>query len=238
MLGRQREPAGFVFLAAILIVAACGSDNAASPSGPQSSGAVASPSGPVASAVASAAASASATTAADPVAPTPSDFWALAARALAKTGRMRLILVGSGTRELRFESRASGVVADGSLMSVCVAGAAYALQGFRSTVVPGKWACGGSALVSSMRKSGQPAYAWNSRLPVDTRIKERVSVASKGHWQWDYVAVSRILDGTVRTTLLLDAATGRLVSGSRTDRTGRTRYTFSYTTIFAPIALP
>jgi hypothetical protein len=28
------------------------------------------------------------------------------------------------------------------------------------------------------------------------------------------------------------------VSGSRTDPKGATRYTFSYTTIFAPIALP
>jgi hypothetical protein len=104
--------------------------------------------------------------------------------------------------------------------------------------VPGKWACGGSALASSFRKSGQPAYAWNSRLPADTKIKERLSIVSKGRWQWDYTATSKILKGAVKTTLLLDVATGRLISGSRTDPTGSTRYTFSYTTIFAPIQLP
>lgn len=151
---------------------------------------------------------------------------------------MRLILTGTGTRELRFEPRASGVIADGSLTSVCLAGATYTVAGMRSTTVPGKWACGGSALASGFRKSGQPVYAWNTRLPADSKIKERVSVASKGRWQWDYAATSRILGGTVTTSLILDVATGRIVSGTRTDPTGTTRYTFSYTTIFAPIALP
>jgi hypothetical protein len=165
-------------------------------------------------------------------------FWTLAARALARTGRLRLILVGNGTRELRFEPKASGVVADGSLASVCMTGAAYTVQGIRSISVPGNWACGGSALVSSFRKSGQPVYAWNTRLPTDTKIKERVSVVSKDRWQWDYVATSKILGGSVKTTVVLDSNTGRLVSGSRTDPKGATRYTFSYTTIFAPIGLP
>lgn len=145
---------------------------------------------------------------------------------------------GNGIRELRFEPKASGVLADGSLASVCLTGAAYVVQGLRSTTVPGSWACGASALVSSFRKSGQPVYAWNTRLPVDTRIKERVGVASKGRWQWDYTATSTILGGAVKSTVVLDATTGRLLSGSRTDPTGTTRFTFSYTTIFAPIALP
>ena len=151
---------------------------------------------------------------------------------------MRLIMSGNGTRELRFEPKASAVVADNALSSVCLTGASYTVQGMRSVVVPGKWACGASALVSAFRKSGQPVYAWNTRLPVDTKIKERVSVASKGRWQWDYVATSTILRGTVKTTILLDVASGRLIAGSRTDPTGTTRFTFSYTTIFAPIALP
>jgi hypothetical protein len=151
---------------------------------------------------------------------------------------MRLVLSGTGTRELRFEPRASGVFADGALASVCMTGAAWTVQGLRSTSVPGKWACGASALLSSFRKSGQPVYAWNTRLPTDTKIKERVSAPSKDRWQWDYVATSTILHGTVKTTVVLDANTGRLISGSRKDPTGTTRFTFSYTTIFAPIALP
>jgi len=166
-----------------------------------------------------------------------SGFWTAAARALSRSGRLRVVMKGSGTRELRYEPKASGVVADGSLTSACSSGAAYAINGLRSASVPGKWACGGSALVSSFRKSGQPLYAWNSRLPVDSKIKERVS-AAKGRWQWDYVANSKNLGGSVKTTLVLDPATGRLLSGSRTDKTGTTRFTFSYTTIFAPIAVP
>ena len=170
--------------------------------------------------------------------PTVDGFWKLAARALSRSGRLRLVLTGTGKRELRFEPRASGAVADGAVTSICLAGASYVIQGIRATTVPGRWACGGSALNSSFRKSGQPVYAWNSRLPVDAKIKERVALVAKGRWQWDYTATSAILRGTVHTTLMLDLATGRLVSGSRTDPTGITRYTFSYVTIFAPIALP
>lgn len=145
---------------------------------------------------------------------------------------------GTGVRELRFEPKASGAVADGALGSICLTGAAYTVQGTTSTSVPGRWACGASALVSGFRKSGQPVYAWNTRLPADTKIKERVATTSRDRWQWDYVATSRILGGTVKTTLVLDSTSGRLISGSRTDPTGTTRFTFSYTTIFAPIALP
>jgi len=130
------------------------------------------------------------------------------------------------------------VIADGTLSSVCFGGASYVIQGIQSSAIPGKWACGGSAFASSFRKTGQPAYAWNTRVPTDTRIKEVVTAPSKDRWQWDYTATSPILAGPVRATLLLDPATGRIVSGSRTDPTGTTRYTFSYTTIFSPIGLP
>src|SRR5207244_10252493 len=143
-----------------------------------------------------------------------------AARALSRSGRLRLVISGSGTRELRFEPKASAAVADGAVTSVCVTGAAYTVQGLRSAVLPGKWACGGSALVSAFRRGGQPVYAWNTRLPADTRIKERLSAPSKGRLQWDYTARSTILGGTVRVQLVQDVATGRLISGSRTDPTG------------------
>lgn len=228
-----RGSAAFLLLTAVLVVAACGSEPPATP-GASNASPGASASGPVASASRVPGASASA----DPSVPTVSGFWTLAARALSKSGRMRLIMSDGGTHELRFEPKASAVMADNALASVCLTGAAYTVQGMRSVVVPGKWACGASALVSAFRKSGQPVYAWNTRLPVDTKIRERVAVASKGRWQWDYAATSRILRGTVKTTLLLDATTGRLISGSRTDPTGTTRFTFSYTSIFAPIALP
>ena len=165
-------------------------------------------------------------------------FWKLAARALSKSGRLRLVITGAGTRELRYEPKASGAIADGALASVCVGGAAYIVQGFQSTTVPGRWACGGSALISSFRRSGQPVYAWNTRLPADTRIRERLAIVNKGRWRWTYTATSTILKGPVTTTLLIDVETGRLISGTRKDPTGNIRYTFSYTTIFAPIQLP
>jgi hypothetical protein len=170
--------------------------------------------------------------------PSVDAFWKLSARALSRSGRLRLVLSGTGVRELRYEPKASGVIADGALTSVCTAGASWTIQGFKSTSVPGKWACGGSALASSFRKSGQPVYAWNTRLPTDTRIKEVVTATSRDKWTWTYTGTSKILGGAVKTTLTLDVPTGRLISGSRKDPTGTTRYTFSYTTIFAPIALP
>jgi hypothetical protein len=36
----------------------------------------------------------------------------------------------------------------------------------------------------------------------------------------------------------MDAETGRLLSGTRSDPTGDVRFTFSYTTIFTPVQLP
>lgn len=230
---RRRGPAALLLLIVLAaVVGACGVNPPTAP--PSGSRSPAAPSGqPGASALGTP------SPAATP-APVPSvnAFWQLAARALSRSGRLRLVLSGNGVRELRYEPKASGVVADGALSSVCMAGAAYTVQGMNSTVVPGKWACGGSALVSSFRKSGQPVYAWNTRLPVDSKIKEVVTAPSRDKWQWSYTGTSRILGGTVATTLTLDVPTGRLISGSRRDPTGTTRYTFSYTTIFAPIALP
>lgn len=223
-------------LAALLIVEACGADNPTSPDTSASAAGSLAPSAAASSAGAPPAVTGTASASA-PV-PTLTGFWTLAARALSRSGRLRLVLSGTGRRELRFEPRASGVVTGGSLVSACLAGAAYTITGRRATAVPGKWACGGSALASGFRKSGQPVYAWNTRLPADSRIKESVSVASKGRWQWDYAATSKALGGTVTTSLTLDVATGRLVSGTRTDPKETTRYTFSYTTILAPIALP
>ena len=72
---------------------------------------------------------------------------------------------------------------------------------------------------------------------TNSKIRETVSLEGK-LWRWTYAATSKQLGGAVRTTLLIDPVTGRLVSGTRVDPRGSTRYAFSYTTIFAPIQLP
>jgi hypothetical protein len=162
----------------------------------------------------------------------------MAVRALSRTGRLRVVGVGTSPVELRFEPRASGTVVEGTLTSVCIGGVSYVITGLRASTIAGKWACGGSALVSGFRRSGQPIATWNTRLPVDTDITEAITVLSHDRFQWDYTGTSAVLGGAVHTTVILDATTGRLASGQRVDPKSNTRYAFSYTTIFAPIALP
>ena len=143
-----------------------------------------------------------------------------------------------GQRHPRAALRAEGVGRRRGRLasSACASGAACTMQGLRSATIPGKWACGGSALVSSFRKSGQPLYAWNSRLPVDSKIKARVS-ARQGPLAVVDTGELKIL-GVVKTTLVLDSATGRLLFGLPHRQDRHDPYTFSYTTIFAPIAVP
>jgi hypothetical protein len=229
--GTSRGPAAALLLAAILVVGACGSDNPASPGSSANGSANPSGSGPVLG-------SAGPESPTPSLAPTAASFWQIAARALSKSGRLRLVITGSGTHELRFEPKASGIVTGGDLSSICVSGAAYTVSGVQSTPVSGKWACGASALASSFRKTGLPVYAWSTKIPADTKIKEVVTQPTPDHWQWVFTGTSKVLGGTVKTTLLLDPTTGRLLTGTHTDPTGSVRYTFSYTTIFAPIALP
>ena len=98
-----------------LLAAACGSEPPAVPSGSaRASGAVAGatprPSG---------SGGPGASPRSSPTQPTVSGFWTAAARALSRSGRLRVVMKGSGTRELRYEPKASGVVADGSLSSAC-----------------------------------------------------------------------------------------------------------------------
>jgi hypothetical protein len=231
--GRQLVRIGPWLLAALIVVTACGSD----PGTP----AAASPS-PAASTYPTPGASATDEPVPSPSAGAPAPsvaaFWSLARIALSRSRRLRIVAVGVGTRELRFEPDASGVVAAGVLSSICLTGTSYTLTGLKAATVPGKWTCGTAAMIAGFRKSGQPVYAWNSRMPADTKIRERVRLRVPGRWTWDYTATSTALGGAVRVSLEIDAVTGRLVSGLRTDPTGATRYSFSYTTIFSPIALP
>jgi hypothetical protein len=236
LLGSRRLAALLALIA--LVVAACGSS---SPSSPGPSGGSGRPSAAASGATspdpaASGAPSANASPAGTP--PTVAAFWSAAARALSKSGRVRVVQTGGSARELRFEPNASAVAADGNLASVCLGGNSYTIQGMQSTPVPGNWSCGGTALTASFRKSGQPAYAWSTTVPTDTKIKERVAATARDRWQWTYTATSKALGGSVKTILTMDSTSGRLISGTRTDKTGTTRYTFSYTTILAPIALP
>ena len=162
----------------------------------------------------------------------------MASRALGATERLRVIVVGGTPDELRFEPRASAALIDGDLATVCVDGRAYDIDGFEATEREARWTCGASAFVSSVRRSGQPREAWNNSVPEDTAIRERVVADGPDRWRWEYSARSAELDGPVRATLLMDAATGRLLSGTRRDPTGDVRWTFNYTALFTPVALP
>jgi hypothetical protein len=170
--------------------------------------------------------------------PSAAAFWAEAARALSVTQRLRVIVVDGMPNELRYEPRASAALDRGELRVVCVDRQAYDIDGFRARERPASWACGSSALVSSFRRTGRPLEAWNSTLPTDDDVRELVVADGRDRWRWDYTATSRALGGLVTTTLLMDAATGRLLSGNRTDPTGSVRWTFNYTQIFSPVELP
>ena len=170
--------------------------------------------------------------------PAAAAFWAEAARALSVTERLRVIVVGGTPNELRYEPRASAALDGGELHVVCVDRQAYDIDGFRAKVRPASWACGSSALVSSFRRTGRPLEAWNSTLPTDDAVQEQVVADGRDRWRWDYTATSKVLGGLVTTTLLMDAATGRLLSGNRTDPNGSVRWTFNYTQIFSPVELP
>ncbi len=164
-------------------------------------------------------------------------FWSRVTLGVNRSGRLRLIAVRPDQLELRYEPAASSSLVGGTMQSVCLSGKWYDINGFHSTVIGGKWVCGTSGLITAFRRSGQPLEAWNSTMLTNSRIKEVVTVEGK-QWRWTYTASSKELGGTVKTTLVLDPITGRLQGGNRVDPRGTTRYTFSYTTIFAPIQLP
>lgn len=154
------------------------------------------------------------------------------------TARLRLIVVGREPDEYRFEPRASAALVDGGLRVVCVEGGAYEIDGFRATPRPARWTCGFSSLVTAFRRTGQPTEAWNATVAEDARVRERVVADAGDRWRWEYTAISEALGGRVRVTLIMDATTGRLVSGTRSDPTGDVRWTFNYTALFTPVQLP
>ena len=219
----RTRPAVPLLLALVLLVAGCGSD---APSPPFGSG-LSSPGLPSSSSAGPA-----------PSPPSAGTFWSIASGAIGATGRLRVIVVGGTPNELRFEPRASAALSEGTLLTVCIDGRAYEIDGFTATPRPARWSCGSASFVSGFRRAGQPREAWNASMPVDSEILETVVADGRDRWRWEYAATSEALGGAVRATLLMDAATGRLLSGTRRDPTGDVRWTFNYTTIFLPVELP
>jgi hypothetical protein len=126
---------------------------------------------------------------------------------------------------------------DGSITFVCTGDRAYDGQdGFSR--LPGKWECGSTALVSGFRRFGQPVDSWGKESPADRGIREELILNGDGSWEWRYSATSNVYGGAVRTSVLLDPATGEILRASRTDPLGDTTYGISYSEQFPPIAVP
>jgi hypothetical protein len=207
-----------VLLAALVVFAACGDPAPSGGSGV--TGASPSAAGP------------------PPTPPTTGAFWSMASRAIGATQRLRVIVVGGSPDELRFEPRASASVTEGELTTVCIEGRAYDIDGFEATQRDARWTCGVAAFVASFRRSGQPREAWNGSVPEERAIRERVVAGGSDRWRWEYSARAADGSGTVQATLLMDAETGRLLSGTRRDPSGDVRWTFNYTGLFTPVQLP
>ena len=155
---------------------------------------------------------------------------------MSAAGKVRVTIAGPSPGELRFQATASATAIDGALTFVCVNG--QALDGQSGWLpVPGDWTCGPEALVWGYRTIGQPLDAWSAALPRDSGIKESIEVTSAGLWRWTYRATSPFA-GRVTTRVLVEPATGRVASATRSDGVGKTDYTFDYGATFPTIAAP
>jgi hypothetical protein len=172
-----------------------------------------------------------------PIPPTATEVWVAAGDAIRNAGRVSVRVTGPSPGTLRYEPDASATVIGGSIVFVCRDSAAYDGQnGFRQ--VPGTWACGVAALVSGFRTTGQPLGAWSPSLPLDTNVNETVQVLPDGTWRWAYQGRNPVFGGQIRAEVIVDPATGRVTSGSRTDPTGKTTYSLDYAASFPTIVVP
>ncbi len=168
---------------------------------------------------------------------TPSSFWAAVTRGLTAARHLQVTASGPRPGVVRFEPSASATLVNGTLVFVCIGGAAYDGQsGFAR--VPGKWTCGAAALVSGFRQIGQPADSWSLGSPGDGSISESVTVGPDGSWTWAYLGTSAFLGGRVTARVSLDPATNRILTAQRTDPTGTTTYAFDYARTFPALAVP
>jgi hypothetical protein len=237
----RRLPAAFLFLLAVA-AAGCGASPSAAPTGATTPSATAasspSVSGPAASGSASPAGLATPSATPHPsAAPTPTAFWAAVSRGLTTAKHLAVTIAGPNPGVLRFEPAASATIVGGKVVFVCVHGIAYDGQlGFAR--VPGSWQCGAAALVSGFRRIGQPSDSWSASSPRDSSISEAATHGPGGTWTWTYFGISPFLGGRVTARLSLDAASGRILAGQRTDPTGTTTYSFDYISTFPALAVP
>jgi hypothetical protein len=169
--------------------------------------------------------------------PSATEVWVLAGATIRDAVRVTVRVTGPSPGTLRYEPEASATVIGGSLVFVCRDSSAYDGQnGFRQ--VPGTWTCGVAALVSGFRTTGQPLDAWSQTLPLDTNVNETTQVLPDGRWRWAYQGRNPVFGGQIRAEVIVDPATGRIVSASRTDPTGTTTYLLDYAASFPPIIVP
>ena len=239
--GRLRSRSRLVglLLVATATAAACGGTSGASatllPTAAQAGTQTAAPSASIAAPTPSPALSPAPS--AKPPCCTPSSFWAAVTRGLAAARHLQVTASGPSPGVLRFEPSASATMVNGTIVFVCIGGAAYDGQsGFAR--VPGRWTCGAGALVSGFRQIGQPADSWIANSPGDASITESVTVGSNGSWTWAYTGISPFLGGGITARVSLDPATGRIRTAQRTDPTGTTTYAFDYAGAFPALAVP
>ena len=236
---RSRSRLAGLVLVATATAAACGGTSGASatllPTAAQAGTQTAAPSASIAAPTPSPALSP--TPSAKPPCCTPSSFWAAVTRGLTAARHLQVTASGPSPGVLRFEPSASATMVNGTIVFVCVGGAAYDGQsGFAR--VPGKWTCGAGALVSGFRQIGQPADSWSANSPGDASITESVTVGSDGSWTWAYTGISAFLGGRITARVSLDPATDRIRTAQRTDPTGTSTYAFDYVRTFPALAVP
>jgi hypothetical protein len=236
---RSRSRLAGLLLVATATAAACGGTSGASatllPTAAQAGTQTAAPSASIAAPTPSPALSPAPS--AKPPCCTPSSFWAAVTRGLAAARHLQVTASGPSPGVLRFEPSASATMVNGTVVFVCIGGAAYDGQsGFAR--VPGKWTCGAGALASGFRQIGQPADSWSANSPGDASITESVTVGSDRSWTWAYTGISPFLGGRITARVSLDPATGRIRTAQRTDPTGTTTYAFDYVRTFPALAVP
>ena len=236
---RSRSRLAGLMLVATATVAACGGTSGASatllPTAAQAGTQTAAPSASIAAPTPSPALSPAPS--AKPPCCTPSSFWAAVTRGLTAARHLQVTASGPSPGVLRFEPSASATMVNGTVVFVCIGGAAYDGQsGFAR--VPGKWTCGAGALASGFRQIGQPADSWSANSPGDASITESVTVGSDRLWTWAYTGISPFLGGRITARVSLDPATGRIRTAQRTDPTGTTTYAFDYVRTFPALAVP
>jgi len=236
---RSRSRLAGLLLVATATAAACGGTSGASatllPTAAQAGTQTAAPSASIAAPTPSPALSPAPS--AKPPCCTPSSFWAAVTRGLTAARHLQVTASGPSPGVLRFEPSASATMVNGTVVFVCIGGAAYDGQsGFAR--VPGKWTCGAGALVSGFRQIGQPADSWSANSPGDASITESVTVGSDRSWTWAYTGISPFLGGRITARVSLDPATGRIRTAQRTDPTGTTTYAFDYVRTFPALAVP